>query len=193
MSNATPNLPAVEDVAARARQIMSAIEADPEFDAFTAAALKYDDAWTCFTGFPVIEKWNLDDDKRPLLKEGLRALALKAAVYELGGQDEDMTEIPVSVPVDEMMHAMIAQPQLLARIAERVGISVIHQTDKEHHEYVTGDYTHGAYVAAWGEPNTRYWLDHEEVNRRLVILEAKYEEAGFRRSGKEHTFDFAAA
>lgn len=44
-----------------------------------------------------------------------------------------------------------------------------------------------------GEPNLRYWLDHNEVNRRLAILEAKYEEAGFRRSGKEHSFDFAAA
>lgn len=150
MSNVTPALPAAEDVAARARQIMAAIEADPEFDAFTAAALKYDEAWTCFTGFPVIEQWNLDTDKRPLLTEGLRALALKAAVYELGGNDEDMTEIPVSVPVDEMMHAMIAQPQLLDRIAKRVGISVIHQTDKEHHEYAAGDYTHAAYMAAWG-------------------------------------------
>lgn len=193
MSNVTPSLPAAEDVAERARQIMSAIEADPEFGAFAAAALKYDDAWTCFTGFPVIEKWNLDADKRPLLTEGLRALSLKAAVYELGGQDEDMTEIPVAVPVDEMMHAMIAQPQLLDRIAKRVGISVIHQTDKEHHEYVTGDYTHGAYVAAWGEPPSRYWLDHGEVNRRLAILEAIYEGAGLLRSGKEHSFDFAAA
>ncbi|KPI09493.1 hypothetical protein OK074_3299 [Actinobacteria bacterium OK074] len=186
-------LPAPETVAERAKEIMSAIEADPEFGAFTTAALKYDDAWTCFTGFPVISKWNLDADKRPLLAEGLRALSLKAAVYEMGGQNEGMTEIPVAVPVDEMMHAMIAQPQILARIAERVGVSVIHQTDKEHHDYAPGDYTHTAYVAAWGEPNERYWVGHTEANRRLEILGAKYEAAGFKRSGKEHSFDFAAA
>ncbi|MFF0028830.1 hypothetical protein ACFYS7_11605 [Streptomyces avermitilis] len=193
MTNTTPALPAPEQVAQRAQEIIVAIEADPEFGAFTAAALKYDEAWTCFTGFPVISNWDLATDKRPLLTEGLRALSLKAAVYELGGQDEDMTEISVAVPVDEMMHAMIAQPQLLARIAERVGISVIHQTDKEHHDYAGGDYTHTAYVLAWGEPPARYWLDHSEANRRLEILDGKYEAAGFLRSGKAHTFDFAAA
>ncbi|WP_371800865.1 hypothetical protein OHA38_20290 [Streptomyces sp. NBC_01732] len=186
-------LPAPERVAERAKEIMSAIEADPEFSAFTAAALKYDEAWTCFTGFPVIANWDLDADKRPLLTEGLRALSLKAAVYEMGGQDEDMTEIPVAVPVDEMMHAMIAQPQLLDRIAKRVGVSVIHQTDKEHHDYNAGDFTHTAYVAAWGEPNERYWVGHPEAQRRLNILDAKYEAAGFRRSGKAHSIDFAAA
>ncbi|WP_406399724.1 hypothetical protein OH805_11680 [Streptomyces sp. NBC_00879] len=186
-------LPSPERVAERAKKIMTAIEADPEFGAFTAAALKYDEAWTCFTGFPVIANWDLDADKRPLLTEGLRALSLKAAVFDLGGQDEDMTEIPVAVPVDEMMHAMIAQPQLLARITERVGVSVIHQTDKEHHDYAPGDFTHTAYVAAWGEPNDRYWVDHAEASRRLNILDAKYEAAGFRRSGKAHSIDFAAA
>lgn len=193
MSTTIPALPAAEKVAARAKEIMSAIEADPEFSDFTAAALKYDEAWTCFTGFPVIANWDLDADKRPLLTEGLRALSLKAAVYEMGGQDEDMTEIPVAVPVDEMMHAMIAQPQLLARIAERVGVSVIHQTDKEHHDYAPGDYTHKAYVAAWGEPNDRYWVGHTEAARRLEILDAKYAAAGFLRSGKAHSIDFAAA
>jgi hypothetical protein len=180
-------------VAERAREIMAALEADSEFGAFCAAALKYDDAWTCFTGFPVISEWDLDADKGPLLTEGLRALSLKAAVYELGGKDEDMTEIPIAVPVDEMMHAMIAQPQLLARIADRVGINVIHQTDKEHHDYSPGDYTYEAYVSAWGAPPERYWVSAQEAARRLVILDAKYAAAGFHRSGKTHTIDFAAA
>jgi hypothetical protein len=191
--NQTYSRPAPEQVARRATEIMEAIDADPEFGDFTEAALKYDEAWTCFTGFPVISNWDLDDDKRPLLNEGLRALALKAAVYELGGQDEDMTEIPIAVPVDEMMHAMFAQPQLLARIAGRVGVSVIHQTDKEHHDYRTGDYTHTAYVMAWGTPDERYWVDHTEAARRLAILEDRYAAAGFRRSGKAHSIDFAAA
>lgn len=185
-------LPAPETVAVRAVEILRDFRGDPEFDAFAAAALAYDSAWTCFTGFPTISEWSLDDDKRPLLDEGLRALALKAAVYEATG-DENLSEIPVSIPVDETMHAMIAQPQLLARIAERVGITVIHQTDQEDHAYTTGDFTHQAYVLAWGEPPTRYWLDHVEVQRRLAILEEKYLAAGFRRSGKEHSIDFAAA
>ncbi|MFF2522413.1 hypothetical protein [Streptomyces liangshanensis] len=188
----TGALPAPETVAVRAAEILTAIQSDPEFEAFTAAALAYDEAWTCFTGFPVISNWNLDDDKRPLLLEGLRALALKAAVYEMTS-DEQATEIPIAVPVDEMMHAMIAQPQLLSRIAERVGVAVIHQTDQEHHDYATGDFTHTAYTAAWGEPAERYWLDHSEAGRRLAILDERYAAAGFRRSGKEHSIDFAAA
>ncbi|MFE4533779.1 hypothetical protein ACFRKB_01750 [Streptomyces scopuliridis] len=191
MNTTTDNRPAPARVAERAREIMTALSRDPEFSAFSAAALKYDEAWTCFTGFPVISNWDLDADKRPLLTEGLRALALKAAVYELGGQDEAMTEIPIAVPVDEMMHAMIAQPQLLARIAARIGIAVIHQTDKEHHDYTTGDYTHTAYVHAWGTPPGRYWVDHTEAARRLDILDGKYAAAGFLRSGKAHTIDFA--
>jgi len=186
-------LPEAASVAARAREIMAAIQADEEFAAFCAAALKYDEAWTCFTGFPVIANWDLDSDKRPLLTEGMRALALKAAVFELGGQDEDMTEIPIAVPVDEMMHAMIAQPQLLARIADRVGFAVIHQTDQEHHDYTPGDYTHTAYVAAWGTPPERYWVGHVEAARRLTILEDRYAAAGFRNSGKAHSINFAAA
>lgn len=185
----TAPMPAPETVAERAKVILESFLADPEFNAFAEAALAYDSAWTCFTGFPTISQWSLDDDKRPLLDEGLRALALKAAVYEQTG-DEHLAEIPVSIPVDETMHAMIAQPQLLGRIADRVGITVIHQTDQEHHDYTSGDFTHQAYTLAWGEPPTRYWLDHVEVQRRLGILEEKYLAAGFRRSGKEHDFVF---
>jgi hypothetical protein len=51
-------------------------------------------------------------------------------------------------------------------------------------------------VAAWGESNDRYWrywVGHTEANRRLEILDAKYAAAGFLRSGKAHSIDFAAA
>jgi hypothetical protein len=189
--NATSARPAPEKVAERAQQILSAILTDPEFAAFAAASLKYDEDWTCFSGAPVISKWDLESDKSPLLTEGLRALSLKAAVYEMTG-DEQVAEIPIAIPVDEMTHAMIAQPQLLARIAERVGVQVIHQTDQEHTDYTTGDYTHTAYTLAWGAPPARYWIDHAEAQRRLDILREKYEAAGFLKMGQAHTFDFAA-
>ncbi|MFI9788519.1 hypothetical protein ACIHEI_34145 [Kitasatospora sp. NPDC051984] len=186
-------LPQADLVGRRAAEILTRIEADPEFPAFEAATLEYSSDWQCFTGFPTIERWNLDADKGPLLAEGLCALALKAAVFELTG-DERAAEVALPVPVDEMTHAMIAQPQLLARIAERTGFTLIHQTDQEHTDYTSGGYTHAAYRAAWNaEPPTRYWLDKAEVDRRLAILAAKYDSIGMGRSGREHSIDFAAA
>ncbi|MEV5506808.1 hypothetical protein [Streptomyces orinoci] len=187
--NATPSLPAPEKVAGRAQEILSAILADPEFDAFAAASLKYDEDWSCFAGAPVISRYNQEADKTPLLNEGLRALSLKAAVFEMTG-DEQASEIPIAIPVDEMTHAMIAQPRLLARITQRAGIQVIHQTDQEHTDYQTGDYTHQAYKLAWGDPPERYWIDHEEAQRRLDILREKYEAAGFLNMGQAHVIDF---
>ncbi|MYR19639.1 hypothetical protein [Streptomyces sp. SID6137] len=182
-------LPHAERTAERAREILAAVEADPEFSAFKAASLRYDEDWTCFSGGPVISEYDQADDAAPLFIEGLRALCLKAAVFEATG-DERAAEIPVAVPVDEMTHAMIAQPQILARITARVGVQIIHQTDQEHTDWTREDYTHQAYRAAWGEPPARYWITHAEVARRLGILRAKYEAAGFRRMGLAHSITF---
>jgi hypothetical protein len=190
VSTVTQALPAVEDVAVRANEILAAIKADEEYPAFVAATLQYDKDWTCFSGTPIISRYNQDTDKTPLLEEGLRALALKAAVFEMTG-DENVAEVPIAIPVDEMTHAMIAQPQLLERITERVGVQVIHQTDQEHTDWRTGDYTHQAYQAAWGEPPERFWIDHEEALRRQAILNEKYEAAGFLNMGLSHVIDFA--
>jgi hypothetical protein len=187
-------LPPPDQVAERAHQILVAIKADREYNAFEAATLEYSEDWQCFTGFPVISEWHLENDAPALLIEGVRALSLKAAVYEMTG-DENVAEIPIAVPVDEMTHAMIAQQQLLARIAGRVGVSVIHQTDQEHIDYNRGDFTHSTYVAAWGEPPSRYWLDHNEVVRRRELLTERYDSIGLARSGREHriTFEVTAA
>lgn len=144
-------MPTPAEVAARAAEILYAIQTDVEFEAFEAAVLEYSSDWQCFTGFPVIERWSLDEDKGPLLTEALRALAIKAAVFEFTGDDR-LAEVPIAVPVDEMMHAMIAQPQLLARIANRVDFAVIHQTDQETTDYEAGCFTTLAYRLAWGEP-----------------------------------------
>ncbi|GGW47318.1 hypothetical protein [Streptomyces galilaeus] len=185
-------LPAASTVADAAKLILDGIKGDREFDPFKAASLEYSEDWQCFTGFPVVQRWNLEADAPALFEEGLRALALKAAVYELTADDRT-AEIPIAVPVDEMTHAMLAQAQLLGRIAEARGISIIHQTDQEHTDYRAGGYTHDCYRLAWGEPPVRYWLDREEVVRRRGVLAGLYESIGMGRSGREHALDFAAA
>ncbi|MFD4557493.1 hypothetical protein ACFWP5_24765 [Streptomyces sp. NPDC058469] len=129
-------------------------------------------------------------DAPPLFTEGLRALCLKAAVFQMT-DDENTAEIPVAIPVDEMTHAMIAQPQILARITARCGVQIIHQTNQEHTDYRVGDYTHQAYELAWGIPPERYWIGHEEAQRRLGVLRMKYEAAGFLNMGQAHVIDFA--
>ncbi|MGW2100327.1 hypothetical protein ACWCPX_22015 [Streptomyces olivaceoviridis] len=185
-------MPSVDAVAGAAREILDTIKSDREFPEFRAASLEYSEDWQCFTGFPVVERWNLEADSAPLFEEGLRALALKAAVWGATGDDQ-AAEIPIAVPVDEMTHAMLAQSQLLARIAARSGVSIIHQTDQEHTDYRAGGYTHDCYRAAWGEPPARYWLDHEEVVRRRDVLAGLYQSIGMGRSGREHGITFAPA
>lgn len=189
MTIPTQALPSAEIVADRAKVILALIEADPEFGAFRAASLKYDEDWTCYTGSPIISRYNQVEDAPHAFVEGLRALCLKAAVYELTG-DEKAAEIPIAVPVDEMTHAMIAQPQLLARITTRVEVQIIHQTDQEHTDWRQGDYTDQAYRLAWGEPPSRYWIDQAEAERRLSILRERYAAAGFHDNGARHTIEF---
>lgn len=182
-------LPSVHEVAERAKVILCLIAADEEFSAFRAASLKYSEDWTCFTGSPLVSKYNQVEDAPHAFAEGLRALCLKAAVFELTG-DEEAAEIPIAVPVDEMTHAMIAQPQLLARISARVEVRIIHQTDQEHTDWRQGDYTDRAYRLAWGEPPPRYWIDQDEADRRLSILRERYAAAGFYDNGTRHTIEF---
>ncbi|WP_331733931.1 hypothetical protein OG345_40800 (plasmid) [Streptomyces sp. NBC_01220] len=186
------DLPAADAVASAAKRILDSIKDDPQFAEFRAASLEYSDDWQCFTGFPVVAQWNLEADAAPLFEEGLRALALKAAVFE-ATRDDEAAEVAIAVPVDEMTHAMLAQSQLLARIAARTGAVIIHQTDQEHTDYRANGYTHNCYRLAWGEPPARYWLDHEEVNRRRAVLAGLYESIGMGRSGREHSLDFAGA
>lgn len=184
-------MPSPEQVAEGATQVLAQIKGDCEFDDFRATSLEYSDDWQCFTGFPVIANWNLEADAPALFEEGLRALALKAAVHTLTG-DERAAEIAIAVPVDEMTHAMLAQAQLLNRIAGYHGISIIHQTDKERTDYVSTGYTAECYRIAWGEPPARYWLDHDEVTRRREHLASLYESIGMGRSGREHSITFEA-
>ncbi|GAA3050386.1 hypothetical protein GCM10020000_33990 [Streptomyces olivoverticillatus] len=78
-------------------------------------------------------------------------MAIKSAVFEMTDGDEYAAEVPVPVPVDEMIHALAAQFTVLSRVQERTGILFVHATDREEiGGWDHGDYTHQVYRAAWG-------------------------------------------
>jgi hypothetical protein len=118
-------------------------------------------------------------------------LALKTAVWEQSDGDEQMAELEISAPVDEMVHAVLAQYTLCQSMTATLGIQFVHMTDQERFTYTAGGYTDQCYTAAgWGEPNRRYWLDRDEMGRRLDILGAKYESVGIQAEGRSHQFGF---
>lgn len=87
-------------------------------------------------------------------------LALKTAVFELTCGDEEAAELEISAPVDEMVHATLAQYTLCQTMTAKLGIQFVHMTDQERFGYRVGGYADQCYTAAgWGEPNRRYWLD----------------------------------
>lgn len=59
--------------------------------------------------------------------------------------------------------------------------------------YRRGGYTDRCYLAAgWGEPDRRYWIDADEVGRRLGLLSARYASVGIHDAGRRHDLDFDA-
>lgn len=143
--------PAPEVVARRAREILAIVEADREFDRLRTACAKYDEDWQSFTGYALVDGFDVAKDTEPLFPEALRAMAIKSAIYEMTNQNEEAAEIPVAVPVDEMIHALAAQFTVLCRIQDRTSIKFVHATDREAiGDWDHGDYTHQVYRAAWG-------------------------------------------
>jgi anti-sigma regulatory factor (Ser/Thr protein kinase) len=157
-------LPNVLTTAVRAVAMLAAFTADPDFEAFKTAGLRHDEELSCLAGTPIIDRYDHATDAEPLFTEGLRALCLKAAVYE-ATQDERIADLPVPVPVDQMAYALTAQHRLLAGIADRTGLRIIHRTGQDHTTWRVGDFTHLTYRAAWGDPPTRYWPDHDRIRR----------------------------
>ncbi len=189
----TITLPAPAEVGARAAQILAAIEQSEEFDRLEESSKKYSDCWGTFTGYPMISHWDQDADKGPLFREALRVLALKTAVFELTDGDEHAAELEISAPVDEMVHAVLAQYTLCQQMTGRLGIRFVHMTDQERFAYRIGGYADECYAAAgWGEPDRRYWLDRDEMIQRLAILGQRYTSIGLARDGSSHGIDFAA-
>ncbi|AGL19477.1 hypothetical protein [Actinoplanes sp. N902-109] len=185
------NLPDPAAVGRRAAEVVAMIEASDEYTRFRKSSKAYDDCWATFTGFPLISQWNLQRDVDALFTEGLRVLALKTAVFELSGGDEHAAELEVSAPVDEMVHAILAQYTLCQDMTAKLGIRFVHMTDQERFAYEHGGYTDQCYAAAgWGEQNRRYWLDRTEMMRRMGVLGELYEGLGIERMGRGHGIDF---
>lgn len=195
MNNTKPELLVIAPAAvgSRAAQILAAMQAHPGYDRLNSSSMKYSTCWATFTGYPTIAEWSLERDAAPLLTEALRVLALKAAVYELSDGDEEAAELLVSAPVDEMVHAVLAQFTLMTRMQADLGVTLPHATELERFTYARGCATDTYYDAAgWGEQPRRYWLDAAEINRRIGILNARYDAAGFGRDGRSHDLDFDA-
>jgi hypothetical protein len=188
MQDATPT-PA--EVGRRAAEILALIKGTEEYARLESSSKRYTDCWATFTGYPLIAKWDLASDTGPLFEEALRVLALKTAVFELSDGDESLAELEISAPVDEMLHAVLAQYTLCQTMTANLRIRFVHMTDQERFTYKTGGYTDQCYLAAgWGEMDRRYWLDQTEMGRRLDILGAKYESIGIQAEGRNHGFTF---
>ncbi|MEV0810922.1 hypothetical protein [Micromonospora sp. NPDC050200] len=188
---ANSSMPEAAAVGRRAAEILEGMRQHSAFDRLHSSSMKYSSCWATFTGYPAVSRWSLDRDAGPLLVEALRVLALKAAVFELSGGDEEAAELLVPAPVDEMVHAVLAQFTLMSRMQADLGVVFPHATELEEFTYTRGCVTDAYYAAAgWGEQPLRYWLDSAEVTRRLNQLNAHYQAAGLGRDGRSHDFDF---
>jgi hypothetical protein len=183
--------PAPQTVGDRAAAILAAIKADDDYNRLVASTSLYASCWSTFTGYPIVASFDLDTDTAPLLEDALKVLALKSAVYELTDGDETAAELLVSAPVDEMVHAVLAQHTLIVQIEKRLGIDFVHMTDRERFGWEAGDYTERCYLAAgWGDPPARYWIPAGEAARRLRILDARYRSIGVTGGGRRVVVDF---
>jgi hypothetical protein len=190
---ATTTRPSASAVGRRAVEILNALEGDEAFERLVSSTALYASCWSTFTGYPVVCEFDLDADTAPLFTEAMRVLALKAAIYELTAGDEEAAELVVSPPVDEMVHAVLAQHTLCVQLEQRLGIGLVHMTDQERFGWQPGDYTQECYQAAgWGTPPERYWIDAAEVKRRLAILDDLYESIGVQGGGRRVAVDFDA-
>ncbi|MET0492936.1 MAG: hypothetical protein ABW000_07360 [Actinoplanes sp.] len=181
-------------VGRRAAEILAQIEGTEEYARLQSSSAAYTDCWATFTGYPLVANWDLEADTDPLFVEALRVLALKTAVFELTDGDERLAELEISAPVDEMVHAVLAQYTLCQKLTGKLGIQFVHMTDQERFSYRVGGYTDQCYAAAgWGEQNPRYWLDGDEMQKRLDFLGGLYKSIGFQEEGRSHTHDFKQA
>ncbi|GLZ60934.1 hypothetical protein [Micromonospora sp. NBRC 107095] len=188
---APQTMPEPAEVGCRAAEILDQVMQHPSSGRLRSSSMRYSSCWATFTGYPAISRWSLDRDAGPLLTEAMRVLALKAAVFELSGGDEEAAELLVPAPVDEMIHAVLAQFTLMSRMQRDLGVTFPHATELEEFAYTRGCLTDAYYAAAgWGPQPLRYWLDSAEVTRRLDQLNAHYQAAGLGRDGRSHDFAF---
>lgn len=175
----------------QAADIYRTIKQDIEFGRLVQSSQLYAECWATFSGYSIIAKWDQDVDKAPLFEEALKVLAVKAAIWEATGGDEDAAEILVSPPVDEMVHAVLAQTNLVREVFARLGIFAVHMTDREEFGWEAGDYTSEVYAAAgWGAMPERYWIGAAEARRRQAIINEGLRSIGIGPQGKNHDLTF---
>ncbi|GID33346.1 hypothetical protein [Paractinoplanes brasiliensis] len=178
-------------VGKRAAEILDQMQAHPLWERFTTSSMKYSPCWATYTGMPAISRFDLDRDGQPLLVEAMRSLALKAAVYDLTGGDEQASELLLPLPVDDMVHAVLAQHTVMSHIERDLGVLFPHDTALEDFAYFRGCDTDAYYAAAgWGEQPLRYWLDTAEVDKRIAHLNELYGSVGITAGGRSHDIDF---
>lgn len=178
-------------VGERAAEILNQMQAHALWERFTTSSMLYSPCWATYTGMPSISKFDLDKDGHPLLVEAMRSLALKAAVFELTGGDEKAAELLLPLPVDDMVHAVLAQHTVMSWIERDLGVLFPHDTHLEEFNYTRGCVTDTYYAAAgWGEQPLRYWLDTAEVNQRIAHLNTLYGRVGITEGGRSHDIDF---
>lgn len=188
----TVTQPNPQKVGDRANAILEAVRADEDFERLARSTGLYASCWSTFTGYPIVANFDLDPDTEPLVAEALKVLALKAAVFELSEGDETAAELMVPAPVDEMIHAVLAQHTLVVQLQHRLGIAFVHMTDQERFGWQPDDYTEQCYRAAgWGDPPARYWIPAEEAARRSAILDGLYRSIGVTGGGRRVSVDFA--
>jgi hypothetical protein len=190
----TASQPSAAVIGPRAAEIYRTIKSDIEFGRLVQSSQLYAECWATFSGYSIIAEWDQDVDKAPLFDEALKVLSLKAAIWEATDGDEVAAEILVSPPVDEMVHAVLAQTNLVREVFARIGVFAVHMTDREEFGWEAGDYTSELYAAAgWGVMPERYWIGAVEARRRQAILNEGLSSIGIGPMGKNHAIDFAAA
>lgn len=184
--------PSPDVIGPRAADILRTIQQDIEFGRLAESSQLYSECWATYSGYSIIAQWNQDSDKAPLFEEGLRVLAMKAAIWEATDGDEEAAEILVSPPVDEMVHAILAQTNLMRELSERLGFAAVHMTDREEFGWEAGDYTSEVYAAAgWGDMPERYWIGAAEARRRQGVINEALKLVGIGGNGQSHAFAFA--
>jgi hypothetical protein len=187
----TVTMPEPVAVGRRSAEILALVRDSDLYPRLVGASMRYVECWATFTGYPTIANWNLERDAGPLLEQALRVLCLKAAVYELTDGDEEAAELLVSSPVDEMIHAVLAQFTLMTQLQRALGVVFPHATELECFEYERGCYTDECWTAAgFGVQDPRYWLGSAEVERRLDVLNDRYRRAGISDGGRSHDITF---
>jgi hypothetical protein len=182
--------PAPHPVGAAAAAIHDRVSVGPWWPRLRTALCRAAHQWATLTGVALVANLDLETDAEALLREAVRVLALRAAVHELTGSDQAAATLVAPPPVDDAIRALLAEQTICRQLADD-GIRLVAQTTAwTPLGWQAGNYTHLCYRAAWGEPDSRFWLDAAEAHRRLSVLTRLYADIGIRATAGRHTIRF---